>query len=393
MIRFIALGGFLGAGKTTTMIAAARLLEARGRRVAVITNDQGTELIDTRLARARLAPMAGGPVDGTAGGGAAVGEVTGGCFCCRFDDLMDVAAGLLDAGTADTVLAEAVGSCTDLQATVIRPLGAYYGTRFAPAPLTVVVDPDRYRALGSALPLHDREDDLAYLFGHQLEEADIIAVNKADLMPGAERERLVDGLSRRYPDATVLAYSARRGDALEDLVDAWEAPSRPGRTVDIDYDRYAAAEAGLAWFNRTYTVTGRPDYSPERWARAALAHLSRAAERAGWAVGHVKISVDTAAGLTKAGFVTGGAAPVVDLAPDALVARTGRAILNARIACEPAAMDAAATDAVAAADGLTGAVSTPAPAPAPAGGDGDPGIAFKPGYPRPVHRLTGSAPS
>ena len=39
MIEFIALSGFLGAGKTTTMMAARRLLQSRGRRVAVMTED------------------------------------------------------------------------------------------------------------------------------------------------------------------------------------------------------------------------------------------------------------------------------------------------------------------------------------------------------------------
>src|SRR3954467_12520402 len=110
-VRFIALSGFLGAGKTTTMIAAARHLERRGEKVAVITNDQGTVLVDTQLVRSALDN---------------VSEVTGGCFCCRFDDLLVAAQALIDQGNARTLLAEAVGSCTDLQATVIRPLSQLY---------------------------------------------------------------------------------------------------------------------------------------------------------------------------------------------------------------------------------------------------------------------------
>jgi G3E family GTPase len=39
MFRLVLLSGFLGAGKTTTMLAAARLLRERGNRVAVVTND------------------------------------------------------------------------------------------------------------------------------------------------------------------------------------------------------------------------------------------------------------------------------------------------------------------------------------------------------------------
>src|SRR5690606_9968454 len=128
-MRFVPLGGFLGAGKTTTMLAAARLLEAAGVTVSVVTNDQGGDLVDTTVAST--------VVDD-------VDEVTGGCFCCRFDDLAGVITRLENDVAPSVVLAEAVGSCTDLQSTVVRPLRHFYGDRLEVAPLTVVVDPLRY---------------------------------------------------------------------------------------------------------------------------------------------------------------------------------------------------------------------------------------------------------
>jgi len=134
-MRVVLVGGFLGAGKTTTMLAAARLLEARGERVAVITNDQGTDLVDTRLAQ--LAGERAGRV----------AEVTGGCFCCRFDDLADTIARVQRDHDPMVVLAEAVGSCTDLQSTVVRPLRHFYAGRLDVSSLTVVLDPIRYAAL------------------------------------------------------------------------------------------------------------------------------------------------------------------------------------------------------------------------------------------------------
>ena len=69
-------GGFLGAGKTTLLLKAAHLLQSRGRRVALIMNDQDTELVDTKFVRANQFDT---------------GEVSGGCFCCRFSDLFDQA--------------------------------------------------------------------------------------------------------------------------------------------------------------------------------------------------------------------------------------------------------------------------------------------------------------
>lgn len=46
----VLVGGFLGAGKTTLILAAARELKRLGQRCAVILNDQGSALVDTQLA-------------------------------------------------------------------------------------------------------------------------------------------------------------------------------------------------------------------------------------------------------------------------------------------------------------------------------------------------------
>jgi len=125
-------GGFLGAGKTTALVGLAQSLEAMGKRCAVVMNDQGEQLVDTAFCRANELPVA---------------EVTGGCFCCRFDDLVGTTIGLVERSQVEIVLAEAVGSCTDLTATVIRPLRTYFGERFQVAPLTVFVEPVRLREL------------------------------------------------------------------------------------------------------------------------------------------------------------------------------------------------------------------------------------------------------
>ena len=47
----VLVGGFLGSGKTTLILAAARELERRGLRSAMVWNDQGGDLVDSRLDR------------------------------------------------------------------------------------------------------------------------------------------------------------------------------------------------------------------------------------------------------------------------------------------------------------------------------------------------------
>ncbi|GHJ36630.1 GTP-binding protein [Streptomyces sp. TS71-3] len=361
---FAALSGFLGAGKTTTLTALARLLQARGHRVAVITNDQGEDLVDTAVARASAADVA---------------EVTGGCFCCRFEDLTAVTTEAVARG-ADVVLAEAVGSCTDLQATVVRPLLRAYGPRIRLAPLVAVVDPARFTGLAATM-----DPDLAYLFDRQLAEADLIAVNKSDATPAATMAAVREALAALHPDTPVHTFSALTGTGLDTLagpltgagapVDRSVLPGRRG-DLDIDYDRYAAAEALLAWLNHTVEVTGTPAFSSARWSEVLLTALS---ER-DWLIGHAKVHLEDAAGrFTRASLTARGGRPAV--AADGGAMSRARARINARVACAPEQLDAAVRAAVRAADTATGATSTSAAAPA----------SFRPGYPRPTHRVPGQA--
>src|SRR5207253_6209452 len=111
-IRFVMVGGFLGAGKTTTLARLARYYMDRGQRVGIVTNDQAQDLVDTNSLRSQ-----GFPVE----------EVAGACFCCRFDDLVARVRELEKGDRPQVILAEPVGSCTDLVATVVQPLKDLYG--------------------------------------------------------------------------------------------------------------------------------------------------------------------------------------------------------------------------------------------------------------------------
>src|SRR5512147_136996 len=75
-VRYIMIGGFLGAGKTTAVAKLAQWLATEGLRVGLITNDQGSHLVDTAMLASR---------------GFSVEEIPGGCFCCRFNSLVDAA--------------------------------------------------------------------------------------------------------------------------------------------------------------------------------------------------------------------------------------------------------------------------------------------------------------
>jgi hypothetical protein len=273
-------GGFLGAGKTTLLLKAAQLLQSQGRRVALIMNDQDSELVDTKHSRAKHLQTA---------------EVSGGCFCCRFSDLLDQAKGLL-AYNPSVIFAEPVGSCIDLSATILQPFKMLHGDLFKLAPLTVLIDP------GMA---HDGAN--AYLIRQQIREADILCTTKADLYP-----RSVD-----LPYPTDFRTSAVTGQGVEEWLTEVLSGNRiaGSRILDVDYDEYAEAEAALGWVNVQAELVMHNPASPALLVGPLLESLDAELTRANIQIAHLKLFDQTPGAYLVATIRTNGqeAVPVGDL--------------------------------------------------------------------------------
>jgi len=240
------IGGFLGAGKTTAIGALARHLVNKGVRVGLITNDQAGGLVDTRLLRSQ---------------GFATEEIAGGCFCCRFNTLMEAAGKLTHANAPDVFIAEPVGSCTDLVATVTYPLRRLYGDAFTIAPLSVLVDPIRAMRLFGLAPGSSFSSKVGYIFKKQLEEADIIVLSKSDVITPEQERALREVIARNFPRAKLQAVSVRNGKGLEEWFQVLTDAEHPaGKLMALDYDVYAAGEALLGWMNATVQVASQDEF-------------------------------------------------------------------------------------------------------------------------------------
>jgi len=273
--EYIMIGGFLGAGKTTAVLRLAQHLRRHGRTVGLITNDQSIGLVDTALLASQ---------------GFQVEEITGGCFCCRFNSLVEAAESLSRDARPDAFIAEPVGSCTDLRATVNYPLRRIYGDSYRVAPLSVLVDPIR------ALRILGRESGPAfspkvlYVYRKQLEEADIIVINKRDLLTPERLADLEDALHAEFPAARLFAVSARDGSGLEAWFDAIiGADMGDADAPSVDYDTYAEGEALLGWLNVTAHVTAAGAFDGNALLRSVASAIQH--QLGGLEVAHLKMTL------------------------------------------------------------------------------------------------------
>jgi hypothetical protein len=316
--QVVIVSGMLGAGKTTLIVESAKRLICEGRRVGAITNDQGTGLIDTSLAEVARIP---------------VGEVAGGCVCCRFSDFLDAALTLREKGV-EIILAEPVGSCIDVAATVVRPLMRDEPHRFRVAPLTLLVDPARVRDLQRT-----PDADLSYLFDHQLAEADLVCLSKADVSDTPAIEGL---LGRRL--------SARTGEGVDEWLRFVLGANHKysGRPLSVDYTRYAAAEAALAWLNwRAELILRTPAY-PALVVGPLMERLDAALTAVGARIVHVKVLDQTASGYVRVSQCANGAEPTIDGRLDADPSLSHDLLVNARVVGDPGVVARLVDDALAA---------------------------------------------
>jgi Ni2+-binding GTPase involved in maturation of urease and hydrogenase len=360
-IRFLMLGGFLGAGKTTAIARLARHYQSQGKKVGIVTNDQATDLVDTNSLRAQ---------------GFDVGEVPGACFCCNFNRLTETVGQLEKSAHPDIVLGEPVGSCTDLVATVVRPLQQLFSARFDVAPYAVLLKPShggrilRGEAKGGFSP------QAAYIFKKQLEEADVIVINRIDELSAAEAKSLADLLAREYPNTPVVRMSAKTGEGFDALVEFVEQRGRFGqRLMDVDYDTYAIGEAELGWLNSSLSVSAKAAFELDGLLLDIIARLQASLAAIDAETAHLKAigMADGAYGV--ANLVSSFSQPELSL-PSRASVKEAQLVVNARVATAPETLTEQVESAVRAACSARRATATFQQT-----------QSFRPGRPVPTHRI------
>ena len=320
--QIVVVGGFLGAGKTSLLWEAAKRIIVQGRSVALITNDQAPHLVDTEFLSRK---------------GLTVEEVAGSCFCCDFFGLTRAARNLVKKHAAEVILAEPVGSCTDLSATILQPIKDRLDQEFVVGPMSVLTDPLRLREFlaeyQTAAGFYGN-----YIYTKQLQEADILVLNKSDLLSGEELSELTELAQGAFPGVPILPISTMTGEG----VDSWLQVVLQGRQgganlAEVDYDRYAQEEAAFGWLNAVIRLRARQKRGAPDWKTACaeyLLHMKEACRERNLQIGHIKLLL-TAGTDEIAGNLTHVQSEVSVRGELSKPGRRARLILNARVKSSP----------------------------------------------------------
>lgn len=308
-------GGFLGAGKTTAIQALAKLFTLQGLKAAAITNDQATGLVDTLYLS-----KAGIPSE----------EVAGSCFCCNFNGLAAAINHSIATASPDIILAEPVGSCTDIVATVIRPMRSLMKDTVEVLAYTVLIEPERWLELAGQNPSWS----MKFLFDKQIQEADFIALTKLDTLESEAAKELLEQVAHQYPDCKVLGISALSGVGMAEWMDLVQT-TPPGEhwLREIDYQKYAEAEAEMGWLNGLVTMKFPVPIDGKKISMQLVESIAQGIGKRQGKIGHLKLLVVGPTGSVKVGVTHVEEKPALDgtfaaLSPSLEVTVNARATLS-----------------------------------------------------------------
>jgi G3E family GTPase len=358
-MHIIMVGGFLGAGKTTLLAQAAKHLAAQGKRAGIITNDQATDLVDTKV---------------LAGSGIAVEEIPAGCFCCRFEDFEKTANHIFEKMKPDVLLSEPVGSCTDISATVLQPMKQRWRGWARILPFSVLADPRRLQQVletgVSSFP-----DSVRYIIKKQFEEADFIVINKTDLIHPRELTALKERIASVWSDANVLEMSALNDRGVAEWLDTiLKFPAAGNKILDVDYDMYASGEAELGWLNASGSITPHEETDWDSFARNLIGRIHSELADKKAEIGHLKLFLSNVTGSIIANATSINEKPEIR---GTIMTGTEPASLtiNARAHMEPEMLKSIVESSITAVAGSAIELSEFSLS------------SLKPAYPRPTHRV------
>jgi len=281
-MNLFVIAGFLGSGKTTLLLSIAKAVSASGKKIVIIENEVGDVGVDDVILE---------------GEGLEVREIFSGCICCSLRaDLISTLLEIEREYNPDIVILEPSGVASPKQ--VMSALVGY-GGEIDRKHVAVIVDAERYQKVMNAdIPII-RDD---------INSADILVINKTDLVSDNELDMIEQGLKKIRPEIKTLRVSAHDNINVDKLVN--EFLSIPDNKKDKVYfnlnkDKGSPPTAYAHCFDIPVN-----DFKKEAFA-AILTEISLEIERAGCKlIGHIKaVAKCSGGGYMMFSITTAGQAP------------------------------------------------------------------------------------
>ena len=264
-MELITISGFLGSGKTTLLLRLARAYVEQGRKVAIIENEVGENGVDGEELMAE---------------GLDVREIYAGCVCCSLrHDLIHTLLELERDVQPDVVFLEPSGVAGPKQ---IQHCLCGYGGEIDKQTFLVVADAERLPAI---------QDFSIPLIRDGLEIADLVAINKSDLVSPEQLQELEQRVRAVNPEVELLCVSVKEGTQLDKLIETVQAHSPAKRAVVEPVATEAFPDATI--FASSVTIDAPTAEAPQQ-IKEMLESLSRELGAIdGVLIGHLKAILKT----------------------------------------------------------------------------------------------------
>jgi len=316
--RMLVLGGYLGVGKTTLAVNLAKVLKTKyNKSVAIITNDQGDVLVDTEYSK---------------DAGFDTREIMGGCFCTNFNEFVSNARTLVTTGKPDVIIAEPIGTSTNIMSSVVAPMRSLYPDEFSVSPFIVVVD--CVRALNILSEKKERTVDTVDIIpAHQIREAEVVVLTKTDLVDDSTITTIKTEILKILPDTEIIETSSTDLSNIDSIIGIILSARTSTRAPTGEKNQgFAFEKAKLGWYSGTFDII--PTEDVDMYALSTDIMKNVAKEYGSESIVHVKVIIESPEAAAKMSLVQ-ETMQVDGLYGSRYIRTPGKLILNARVISPP----------------------------------------------------------
>jgi G3E family GTPase len=304
-MKVMIIGGFLGSGKTTTILKISRQLRDAGKRTAIIVNEIGDIGLDGDI---------------LTNPNIVTEELTSGCICCTLRISMQYTLQTLEEDfKPDIVIIEPTGIAFPGQIREeIETMGL---SELSFSPVVTLVDPGRFGTEVKEIPK---------FIETQIRDAEILCINKIDITPAEIVIATEKMLLEINPEAHILKFSAKLGDEQFDSLLLHLAVQGLNKLPEEKKNSIELSEVSA--YSILYTLTSR-NLDPEKGMRLIEESLCNIRDRIMEInpefVGHVKLSLKLPESTVKGSVTSSKRLAQVELLPDRKSKKTELRLLSA----------------------------------------------------------------